>query len=171
MAHVVRIDSKHTHGHQARISRPGRKALTRLYSDRKYGGFEGSLKAAKKGLKELQALISPPHPVLGKRGALQANNPSGIAGVRVMVSKPLSDSPRLFIQASWMHNGKCGSTSYSVHRHGPLDATALALDARRRGVGLPPEGLDIGAAQAWDLLRESIPSDWAAYFSDVIRSP
>jgi hypothetical protein len=63
---------------------------------------------------------------------IQSNNSSGIAGLRLIYLRNRSGSKSLVVQASWC-DGHKRSTSYSVERHGPIKATALALEARQRG--------------------------------------
>lgn len=82
---------------------------------------------------------------------LQANNRSGVAGIRALYSN--TEDPVLYIQASWRRRGKPGSTWFSTEKHGRIGAVELAIAARERGSGKP---VGLTPRQVWARIQYSL---------------
>ena len=82
--------------------------------------------------------------------AVQRNNSSGIAGLRLYMDTSRGQPPTLQVQSSWVTDGRRCSTHYSTRAHGCIGATEMAIRAREERGG-PPVGLT--ARQAWARMK------------------
>jgi hypothetical protein len=128
------IHSGSTQGYQVRVG-PRHAAMTKFFAVRKYGGARKALAHARAAEAEFLKLAPQTTPREGPRVVAQANNTSGLIGIRPRYVL-FSDHPYLYFVASWSVNGKPRSTSYSAERHGKLVALKMAMDRREKATGL-----------------------------------
>lgn len=115
------------------------RASTAYFAVKAYGAAV-ALREAKRREREMIA-ADPRGP--GRR--IQSNNRSKITGIRlVMQNHGGRDMP--YVQASWPR----GNTHYSVAKHGPIGATAKAIEARERGMGV---AVPHSPRQAWLMIK------------------
>lgn len=131
---IQRIESGSTNGYQVRVG-PRHAALTKFFAVRKYGGIRKALAEARAAEVTLQKTAQPTSPRVGPRKTAQANNTSGLIGVRPRYTV-FGETPYLYFVASWSKNGKAYSTSYSAEKHGLLEALKLAMEKREKATGL-----------------------------------
>jgi AP2 domain len=131
---IQKIESGSTNGYQVRVG-PRHAALTKFFAVRKYGGVRKALAVARAAEVMMQKSAQPTSPRDGPRSAAQANNTSGLVGVRPRYTL-FSDTPYLYFVASWSKNGKPYSTSFSAEKHGTLGALKLAMERRERATGV-----------------------------------
>ena len=74
-------------------------------------------------------------PMNGARVVAQANNTSGVIGIRPRYVL-FSAHPYLYFVASWSVDGKARSTSFSSERHGKMVALKMAMDRREKATGV-----------------------------------
>ncbi len=134
---IQRIDYGSTQGYQVRVG-PRHAALTKFFAVRKYGGARKALAQARIAEAELRKLAPPTAPREGPRVVAQANNTSGLVGIRPRYVM-FSEHPYLYFVASWSINGKACSTSFSAERHGKLIALKMAMDKREKATGIKYE--------------------------------
>jgi hypothetical protein len=154
MVHIVRLDGKHYSGWQVRAG-PRDAQKTVYFSDKKYGGREAAEAAAKQALSDIEAKAPPVRPKNGPRANKQANNKSGVVGVRPAYRRgsKQSENTYLYIQASWSEGGIPCCAAYSTTKHGLLEAVRLALEARAKGTKTPVE---LTPRQAWERMRHLV---------------
>lgn len=131
---IQRIESGSTNGYQVRVG-PRHASLTKFFAVRKYGGVRKALAEARAAEVELRSSAEPTSPRVGPRHTAQANNTSGLIGVRPRYTL-FSDTPYLYFVASWSKGGKAYSTSYSAEKHGMLGALTLAMQKREKATGV-----------------------------------
>ena len=131
---IQRIEYGSTNGYQVRVG-PRHAALTKFFAVRKYGGVRKALAEARAAEATLQLTAAPTSPRAGARSEAQANNTSGLVGVRPRYTL-FSDTPYLYFVASWSKDGKAYSTSYSAEKHGLLGALKLAMEKREKATGM-----------------------------------
>ena len=134
---IQRIESGSTNGYQVRVG-PRHAALTKFFAVRKYGGVRKALAEARAAEITLQKRAQPTSPREGARSTAQANNTSGLIGIRPRYVQ-FSEHPYLYFVASWSVNGKPRSTSFSAERHGKLVALQMAMQRREKGTGMKYE--------------------------------
>lgn len=78
--HIVRIDTRNTHGWQVRITRQHEKH-TKFFSDSKHDGSDGAKAAAQEYRNNLLAQL--PDPLPGAKIAAERRSTSGVAGIRL----------------------------------------------------------------------------------------
>lgn len=81
-SNVVRIDTYNTHGWQVRITRH-RNRHTKFFSDARYDGSDGALRAAE--IYRDEKLLELPAPLPGTRIAAEARSTSGVPGIRLNI--------------------------------------------------------------------------------------
>ena len=145
------INSGSTQGFQVRVG-PRHAALTKFFALRKYGGARKALAHAKAAEAKLLKIAEPTLPRTGARLTAQANNTSGLVGIRPRYVL-FSDHPYLYIVASWSVNGKPRCTSYSAEKHGLLGALAMAMARREKATGVRYE---ITPRQAWNRMKHLV---------------
>jgi hypothetical protein len=131
---IQRIEYGSTNGYQVRVG-PRHAAITKFFAVRKYGGVRKALAEARAAEVSMQQVALPTSPRVGPRTAAQANNTSGLVGVRPRYEM-FGDTPYLYFVASWSKNGKAYSTSFSAEKHGLLEALKLAMEKREKATGL-----------------------------------
>ena len=131
---IQQINYGSTQGYQVRVG-PRHASMTKFFAVRKYGGARKALAQARVAEAELQKLAAPITPRKGARVVAQANNTSGLIGIRPRYVL-FSEHPYLYFIASWSVNGKARSTGYSAERHGKLVALKMAMDRREKATGI-----------------------------------
>jgi hypothetical protein len=131
---IQKIESGSTNGFQVRVG-PRHAALTKFFAVRKYGGVRKALAEARAAEVVMRKSAQPTLPREGARSIAQANNTSGLIGVRPRYTM-FSDIPYLYFVASWSKNGKAHSTSFSAEKHGTLGALKLAMERREKATGM-----------------------------------
>jgi len=136
--HVVRIDIEpdqenpdrgETHGWQVRVSFRGRRR-TKFFADRKYGGSDHALEAAKSYRDELLQQREKEYEEGPVERRAQSRSLSGVAGIRLAYK---NDVP--YIEANWVVDGARSVSSFSVDRWGLRKAVWQACKARAAGRG------------------------------------
>ncbi|HZT56731.1 MAG TPA: hypothetical protein VFA35_10920 [Burkholderiaceae bacterium] len=145
---IQHIHHGSTQGYQVRVG-PRHAAMTKFFAVRKYGGKRKALAQAKATELELRKIAPPTMPREGARVVAQANNTSGVIGVRPRYVL-FSEHPYLYFVASWCVNGKACSTSFSAERHGRLAALTLAMERRAKATGVK---YDITPRQALNRMK------------------
>jgi len=131
---IQHISHGSTQGYQVRVG-PRHASMTKFFAVRKYGGMRKALAQARAAEAELQKIAPPTTSRKGARVVKQANNTSGVIGVRPRYVM-FSDHPYLYFVASWSVNGKARSTSFSAERHGKIAALKMAMDKREKATGV-----------------------------------
>lgn len=131
---IQQINYGSTQGYQVRVG-PRHASMTKFFAVRKYGGARKALAQARAAEVELQKHAAPITPRKGARIVAQANNTSGLIGIRPRYAL-FSEHPYLYFIASWSVNGKARSTGYSAERHGKLAALKMAMDRREKATGI-----------------------------------
>lgn len=131
---IQHISHGSTQGYQVRVG-PRHAAMTRFFAIRKYGGARKALAQARAAEAELQKIAPPTSPREGPRSVAQANNTSGLIGIRPRYVH-FSEHPYLYFVASWSANGRAASTSFSAERHGKLVALKMAMAKREQATGI-----------------------------------
>ena len=131
---IQKIESGSTNGYQVRVG-PRHAALTKFFAVRKYGGVRKALAEARAAEVLMQQNAQPTSPREGARSTAQANNTSGLVGVRPRYTL-FSETPYLYFVASWSKNGKPYCTSFSAEKHGTLGALKLAMERREKATGM-----------------------------------
>jgi hypothetical protein len=131
---IQRIEYGSTNGFQVRVG-PRHAALTKFFAVRKYGGARKALAEARAAEALMRQGAEPTSPRVGPRHTAQANNTSGLIGVRPRYTL-FSDTPYLYFVASWSKDGKAYSTSYSAEKHGLLGALKMAMEKREKATGV-----------------------------------
>ena len=98
---IQRIESGSTNGFQVRVG-PRHASLTKFFAVRKYGGARKALAEARVAEAALQRDAAPTSPRVGPRITAQANNTSGLIGVRPRYTM-FSDTPYLYSAVSYTH--------------------------------------------------------------------
>jgi hypothetical protein len=128
------INHGSTVGYQVRVG-PRSASVTRFFALRKYGGARKALAQAKLAEIELRKTAEPTSPRKGPRSIAASNNTSGLVGIRPRYVV-FSDTPYLYIVASWSKDGRACSTSFSAERHGLVGAIKLAIERRTKATGV-----------------------------------
>ncbi len=135
---ISRIDSKHTHGWYVRVYANGGVFVSKLFSDRLYGGKQKALKNAiifrdhNQMVAELERAkyqSTKRKPFYNKRSK---NNKSGITGVNEVKSM---NKGRLvhYFQATWSESGKLKSKKFYVNsKRTREEAFKLAVNFRKQ---------------------------------------
>ena len=84
---------------------------------------------------ELQKLAPPTMSRSGARVVAQANNTSGVIGIRPRYVM-FAEHPYLYFVASGSIEGKAWSTSFSAERHGKMVALKMAMARREKATGV-----------------------------------
>ena len=148
---IQQIDHGSTQGFQVRVG-PRHAALTKFFALRKYGGARKALAQARAAERQLLKLAPPAESRSGARTIAQANNTSGMIGIRPRYEL-YSDHPYLYFVASWSVNGKAACTSFSAEKHGKLGALRMAMERREKATGTR---YDITPRQAWNRMKHLI---------------
>lgn len=130
---IQHISHGSTQGYQVRVG-PRHASLTKFFAVRKYGGVRKALAKAREAEIELVKLAPPATPRSGARVVAQANNTSGVIGIRPRYVM-FSEHPYLYFVASWSVDGKAQTTSFSAERHGKLTALTMAMARREKATG------------------------------------
>ena len=131
---IQHISHGSTQGYQVRVG-PRHASMTKFFAVRKYGGMRKALAQARAAEAELQKIAEPTTPRKGARVVAQANNTSGLIGIRPRYVL-FSEHPYLYFIASWSVNGTARSTGFSAERHGKLGALKMAMDRREKATGI-----------------------------------
>ncbi len=131
---IQRIESGSTNGYQVRVG-PRHAAITKFFAVRKYGGVRKAFAEAQIAETSLQEQVAPKLSRHGARRAANANNSSGVVGVRPRYVI-FAEQPYLYFVASWSIDGKAHSTSFSAEKHGTLVALEMALKRRAKATGV-----------------------------------
>lgn len=134
---IQHINHGSTQGYQVRVG-PRHASLTKFFAVRKYGGARKALAHARAAEIELEKIAPPKASREGARVQAQANNTSGVVGIRPRYVM-FSDTPYLYFVASWSINKKAYSTSFSAERHGKLEALKMAMARREKATGVKYE--------------------------------
>lgn len=111
-------------------------------------GHDAAYEAAERAVRKLRREI-PRQP----RG-LQANNSSGLNGLRLVWRPSVADNPPVLqVQASWYRRRVPGSTTFSTEVHGKVGATQRAIDALEKATGRP---FPMSARQAWAVMSRRL---------------
>ena len=148
---IQQINYGSTQGYQVRVG-PRHAALTKFFAVRKYGGVRKALAQAKAAEAKLRKIAQPTTPREGARNIAQANNTSGMVGIRPRYEL-FSEHPYLYFVASWSVNGKACSTSFSAEKHGKLGALKLAMARREKATGVR---YDVTPRQAWNRMKHLV---------------
>ena len=148
---IQQINHGSTQGYQVRVG-PRHAALTKFFASRKYGGARKALAHAKAAEAQLRKVAEPTAERHGARRVEQANNTSGLVGVRPRYEL-YSDHPYLYFVASWSVNGRACSTSFSAEKHGKLGALALAMERREKATGTR---YTLTPRQAWNRMKHLV---------------
>lgn len=131
---IQQIKHGSTQGYQVRVG-PRHASMTKFFAVRKYGGARKALAHARAAEIELQKIAPPTTSREGARLHAQANNTSGVVGIRPRYVM-FSDTPYLYFVASWSVDRKACSTSFSAERHGKLEALKMAMERREKATGV-----------------------------------
>lgn len=151
---IQHISHGSTQGYQVRVG-PRHASMTKFFAVRKYGGVRKALAQARAAEIELQKLAPAATPREGARIVAQANNTSGVIGVRPRYVL-FSEHPYLYFVASWSVNGKACSTSFSAERHGKLAALKMAMDRREKATGIK---YDLTPKRALNRMKHLLSAD------------
>lgn len=131
-------------GYQARFGN-----ASKYFATAKHGGPELAHALASRVERSLRRAAGP-----RAQRALQANNTSGLNGLRLVWRPSEGDNPpTLQVQASWHRRGVAHSTSFSVERNGKVGATQLAITAIERGTG---KAYPLTARAAWAVMARRV---------------
>lgn len=132
---ITRLESaaRGTFGWQVRLQRRGER-FGRFFADRRHGGVEESLAAAR-GWRD--ALVQRLDEVAAARVCARSpRNSSGVVGVSRVVVSGRAGVEYFFWQATWCPApGERRSVRFSIRRHGEDGAYRLALEARGGAIG------------------------------------
>jgi hypothetical protein len=126
----IRRDDRKAHGFVVSLTRRGRVASLRFFSDKKYGGREAAQAAAEEWRDEQLLALYPP--VRIRR--FHPTNKTGVMGVLLERYKVEGRAYQRY-RVSWPdgHGGE-ERRSFSLSKYGPERAFALAAEARRAGI-------------------------------------
>lgn len=131
---LSRIDSESTHGWFVRGYK-NKKTYSKLFSDKKYGGKDGALEAARKHrdalVEELDEIPDDPRPrrIVSK----DIRNSSGVLGVCRMSKKTASGGVNEFYSVTWRPEpGVQKCSSFSIRKYGEREAFRLAVELRKK---------------------------------------
>lgn len=120
-----------TFGWQVRLQRRGTR-YAKYFADRRYGGSEGSLKAAKAWRDDLLKTFSEDE--RARVCSKSSRNSSGVVGVSKVTIAGSNGVVYYFWQATWSPApGQRRSIRYSVKKYGEEEAFRLAVEAREKG--------------------------------------
>ncbi len=134
---ICRIDqpSHRTHGFFVRVSRRG-KIHSAFFTDKRYGGREQALAAAREHQRKLAAKLGAPV-VMSRRDwaeIVRRKGRSGICGVQRVIDRQ-SKPWRKYWRATWSPKlGVVRKKQFSIRKFGEEKARRLAIRARRAGV-------------------------------------
>jgi AP2 domain len=148
---IQQINSGSTQGYQVRVG-PRHASMTKFFAVRKYGGQRKALAQAKAAEVQMQKVALPITSRSGARLVAQANNTSGLVGIRPRYEL-FSEHPYLYFVASWSKNGKACSTSFSAEKHGKIGALQLAMERREKATGVR---YSVSPRQAWNRMKHLI---------------
>lgn len=141
---ISRLDQEAvaTHGWQVRIQSKGVR-FGRFFSDRLWGGREGSREAAIRYRDRLLSRIERDRQSAAistrSRQLPDQRNRSGVVGVSRVVQRSARGTEYHFWQASWTTaDGRRVVVRFSVLKHGEDQARELACETRRKAGGEPP---------------------------------
>ncbi len=135
---ISRIDSKHTHGWYVRVYANGGVFVSKLFSDRLYGGKQQALNNAIK-FRDHNKMVAELHKREGRNPNRKPfykkppkNNASGHVGVNEVKTNIRGREVHYF-QATWSEGGKPNSRKFYVSKkRKPEEARKLAVDLRRK---------------------------------------
>ena len=139
LRNITRIDAGSTHAWEVRIMRRGEQ-YAKTFTDRQLGGKARALAAARKYRDQmLRKLTGYSREELLTKAS--SRNTSGYPGVRKLetnVRKGKWIYSYAFWEASWTPRpgGKRVKRRFSVQKYGDKKAKQLAIEARRKGLGL-----------------------------------
>ncbi len=131
---IQHISHGSTQGYQVRVG-PRHASMTKFFAVKKYGGLRKALAQARAAEFELQKLAPPTMSRSGARVVPQANNTSGVIGIRPRYVM-FAEHPYLYFVASGSIDGKAWSTSFSAERHGKMAALKMAMERREKATGV-----------------------------------
>jgi len=120
-----------TFGWQVRLQRRGMR-YAKYFADRRHGGPEASLEAAKKWRDNLLTTFSEDE--RARVCSKSSRNSSGVVGVSKVTIAGANGVIYYFWQATWSPSpGQRRSIRFSVKKHGEEEAFRLAVEARQNG--------------------------------------
>lgn len=131
---ISRIDQeeKHNHGWFVRVTRKG-KTYSSFFTDKKHGGKNKALAAAKIGLEKLREKY-PPMSRKEFARVQRRKTKSGIVGV-TRLTKKVKGKDYEFWQATWSpRTGVIEKKVFSITKYGEDKAKRLAVKARKEGI-------------------------------------
>lgn len=157
---IRRHEYEGVHGWFVRYMREG-ALFRKVFSDRDYGGEEGSLAAAEEFHKQLISYFPPK--TRKEHSEQRRKNSRDIIGVS-RITKATKGHKYDFWQATWTDAklGKCRNKAFSINKYGEDEARRLAIETRQRHLDelaeqsvytydedlvwlIPPEEISIGA--------------------------
>ncbi len=134
---ISRIDSKHTHGWYVRVYANGGVFISKLFSDRLYGGKQEALTNAIK-FRDHNQMVAALQTKDGKTARKPfyerkpKNNTSGTVGVNEVITNMHGRKIHYF-QATWSEDGKPRSKKFYVcSKRNRDEARELAIKERRQ---------------------------------------
>lgn len=107
------------------------RGRSKYFSASRYGSPGEAYRAAREWERKAQA--SAPE----IKRSPQANNTSGVTGIRAEFREYSGGHQYLYVCASWVKAGRPCSSSVSVNKHGALEAVKIAIKRREKGAGKP----------------------------------
>lgn len=128
MRNVTRVDHHHFHGWQVCLKRGGQR-VQRYFADE--GDARAALRRALRWRDRMAAVLPPPRR-FKKRFAL---NTTGVIGVTLTHQRTRGGRLGRYYCATWFdEHGQRRKRSFSVAKHGRLEARARAVEARRNAL-------------------------------------
>jgi len=136
---ISRIDNERHSAHAWRVSlRRHGKRHVKNFTDKKYGGSELALRAAK----QYRDTLVKEHPPISRKefcNIKRRHNKSGITGVytyrKTYTLKDGTVKESWYWEANWPNeNGESVSKSFPVNRFGDEQAKQMAINAREQGM-------------------------------------
>jgi len=124
---IRRVDVGHTHGWQFFCSRTG-KHVTKLFSDRTYGGTRKAKAAAVKYRDSYLTKLVAPRKVISHRRSSRGLKTPGV----IKVTEPRQHGTYVRIRAQVRYPKKVERRSWNVEEHGLDEAIRLATNWRKR---------------------------------------
>lgn len=120
-----------TYGWQVRLQRRGHR-YAKYFADRKHGGPDGSLAAAREWRNNLLEMFAKDD--RARVCSKSSRNSSGVVGVSKVTIAGANGTTYFFWQATWSPApGQRRSIRFSVKKHGEEEAFRLAVEARQNG--------------------------------------
>ena len=135
---IARIDlpDASTHGWQVRLQRRGRK-YAKYFGDRPCGGTKAAYRKAVAWRDAVLEKLDSCEKSAARICQRSSRNSSGVVGVSRIAVSSANGETYFFWQATWSPEpGARRCVKFSVKRHGDRVAFRMAVDARRKGIGV-----------------------------------